>query len=391
VSIKSVAGYAIGSMVAACSAALPTQASAAPWTGQPSISLSAGYQSNPSYSDVEPHYGRSESVSLSLPLASEAGRHQFHATTSAQAYNSRGVSGGNKLGYGINAGWSRSAQRGALSFDVGQNRSNLIGSERTDLGVRLDNGYQNLTNAGVSANWAASEKADLAGYLRFNREDFEVSTGSSLVDNSSWGTGVSYSHALNLRTRISFTVHAGRSDAGNTGRSSSSGFQVGLGYQPREELAIQAAVGISSARNSGSGSRHSGATYSLSASRVHSHGSISLAASHDLQTSAFGASVLQDTVSISYSLALSERVGLASGLSWSRSRDTQIGFNLDSRDFGRASVTLSSQIDRNWRLSVVGSYVRSTSANVASLTRIAASSSEVVLALSRDLDPVTIP
>jgi hypothetical protein len=378
--------------VAACIAfVMPSDADAAPWIVQPSVQITADYQTNPSFDTVHARHGQSESIGFSLPMASELGRHQFSITASGQAYDARGVSDGNRFGYGIDGSWSRAAERGALNFNAGRTRTSLLKSDRPDLGTARDSGYQNSTRAALNGNWQITERDQLGSYVSLSKEQYDVAPGSSLVDGSFYGAGGSYSRALHPRIRLSLNASVGRSDADDAARRSSNfSSQLGVSYQFDEYWSLQASGGISGVRNSTSGARHSGVTYSASLSRAMEYGSLAASASRSLQASAFGTSVRQDAVTLTWARSLSERVSFSSGLSWTRSSDTAVGFNLDRREYRQAHLSVSIALSPDWSMSASLNHTRSSSDSLFAVSGSSAKSTTGALSLSRRFGPLSL-
>lgn len=386
---QSIACQVAGTLAMGWASLIAPAAVAAPWIAQPTVSLSADYQSNPLYNTVDARPGRSESIRLSVPVSTESGRNRVFMTANAQAYDSHGASSGNTFGYQVDGLWSRGGERTSVSLSANSSRTSLIGSTSVDIGNNRAGGYQNGQGAALAGSWSPDERGNLEGYLRFTRDHFDAPLNPELVDGRFATAGATYSHVMNPQARWSLSASAGRSEAeDNSRRSSNFGMQLGMAYQFSELWRLQAALGRSTVRNSLDGAESSGATYSFSLARTMALGSIAINASRGLQASAYGTSALVDTAALTHALRLSDRLNLSADLSWNRSRDTNIGFNIQSREFRQASIAVSRSMTAEWTLSLTGRYTQSDSIQGMSSLRSVASSMAGTLSVGRRFNPV---
>lgn len=334
-------------------AAFTRNASAGPWSVEPSVGVSTDYSTNPELKSIGPVSEQHVAVLYNLPLRYDADSLELAFIPHGRFSNGSGYSSLSSNSARVDADANLISERGTLSLQTAAARdsslyNNGLAAYGYGVGVRQDM----LTAAG---DWTRllTERSQFQFDANWSRVHYDQPANSTnLVDYRYLSAGPTIAFAWSERDTLKLQGNFGRYQALNRmTESKSENLQLAFDRQLSEIWKFSANAGYSRSKNSynyffGSfllGMLHSnqdGTVYSVNLSRHGEQFNLDAGLTRALQPTGFAFLSLQDNVALHAAYVHSERWTLSLNAALQRERDpTRSGNNVQ---FHYQSVQLTS-------------------------------------------------
>lgn len=367
-------------------------AAGSPGVAQPSFAVSGAYRSNSGYSVGGGEASNQLSLALGMPMTWARGRHEVALSPSLSLRRDRGTTARDDRDLGIGGSLRREGERLSLGAGASWNEVSLLSPDAPDIGPDRTEGAQRSTRASLEARWFASEVSAVSLVARSQRTRFDADESAGLRGSDDLVVSGNYSRALGPRVRLIGGVSRSRFTAeGTPSGSTATSAQAGLDLTLGPLWSASASYGRSRVERAG-GATVPSTVYDVSLARRAELGSLSLAASQSLQSSAFGAVARQRNWTVGWSQPFSPRLGGGVTARRQDSVDVVAGFDLQRIRTEEIAGSLSYGLSELWTLGGSAGWSRQSALPTPLLpeTR-TASSWSASLSLSRRIGTLRIP
>ena len=305
------------------------RASAEPWSIEPQLGATAGYDSNPSLREFDPSSEEHVAALFTLPLRYDGDGVAFLLSTSGRISNSPGFSSLASNYFHLDSSWQLTDELGSTTVQGELSRDSSlyhVGGLVNGVGVRRDIGL-------AAGNWTRflTERTQLLLDASWSRVNYDQPPDeTSLVDYKYWSAGPTLAFATSELDTFKILSSFGQYQSQNgITESKSVNAQLGFVRQLNELWNLSLTGGYSHSTNSekyyygpyylGSiSSDQNGGVYSVSLVRKGEEFTFSGGVSQSLQPTGFAYLTLQDSVNLSAAYIKSERWDFSLALSWQK-------------------------------------------------------------------------
>lgn len=342
-----------GLILAALAGVLAPCARAADWSATADVQLATRAERNPALRAND----TATALALSADLASRVSRStetlQLQLVPSLHVVRNPQFPTLDREEQQLGALVTQQGERYALSASAQAARESTLTTELGTTGLTDANRIRQLLQAGVQPTWRLTERLSVSGGANLQDIAYPGTRDSTLYGSRYTSVSANSTVALTRQAGFTFAASVGQFVSDRQGASSENTSVTGqLVYSVAERLTASLSAGPSWVR--ATGHTDNGYVYQARLNRQAERSTLSLLAGRAIAPSGYGLLTQQDTVQLSLSRQLTERIIATCAVSRLQTSDLLPGTGLTFGDvrYLRADLSLGGRLARNWGASL---------------------------------------
>jgi hypothetical protein len=331
-------------------------ASAAEWSAQPALSLSADYDTNRRLSDP-PNGSKGATLSASLDFArmTEGSRLSLRPRFDARRYDKvHDVLDSNDVGLQLN--FSHKGELTTLGFGATAADDSTLTTELSDTGIIEGHARRRTLAGNADVSRRVGERFQVQAGAAYVDVTFDDATGTGLVPYTYPSAFIGFAVEATDRSQLRMAVNSSRFEI-PAARSKTDSHSVRAYWRSNvnEQFSIELNGGVN--RSETTFLHDQGPVYGLVGNWRGERSTLGFNLARDVEPSALGYLVSADSIGGSWSWNVGERARIAMSARYAVREDLLYGFYPERREYGTVQAAVSWRLDSHWNLELRGGAV----------------------------------